>query len=104
MGSSKDRCSNGGTITRGEGCDGRWHVFLVRVVELARGRLVWVREVFVSDPVEHSRDRDRRACWTSGNIWGSRAWRNGEWIRIFDGGGVVGGVSGIRHMFRGKSR
>ena len=78
---------------------------MIRVVELARGRFVWVREVFVSDPVECSRGGDRRAYWTSGNIWGSRAWRNGEWICIlFDDCGVVGGVRDIRHVFRGRSR
>ena len=105
LGSSEDCCSNGGTITCGEGYNGRWHVFLVRVVELARSGLVWVREVFISDLVERSRGGDRHVYWTSGNIWGSRAWRYGEWIRIFpDNGGVVGGVRGIRHEVRGRGR
>ena len=77
---------------------------MVGVVELTGSGLVWVREVFVPDSVERSRGGDRRAYWTSGGIWGSCAWRNGEWIRIFNGGGVVGGVSGIRHIGSGRSR
>ena len=78
---------------------------MVQVVELTRGRFVWVGEVFVSDPVERSRGGDRCAYWTSGSIWGSQAWRYGEWIRIFfDDCGVVGGVRGIRHEFWGRGR
>ena len=73
---------------------------MVRVIELAGSGFVGVREVFVSDVVKGSRGGDRRAYWTSGSIWGSRAWRNGEWIHIFDGGGVVGGVRDIGHRFR----
>ena len=76
---------------------------MVRVVEFAGSGFVWVWEVFVSDSVEDSRGGDRRTYWTSGSIWGSRARRNGEWILIFlDGGGVVGGVSDIRHELRGR--
>ena len=103
MGPPEYLCLNGGTSTSGWGYCGWWHVFLVRVIEFAGSGLVWVWEVFVSDSVECSRGGDRHAYWTSGSIWGNRAWRNGEWIRIFDGGGVVGGVSDIRHMFRERS-
>ena len=60
-----------------------WYVFLVGVVEFTGG-LVWMWEVFVSDLVERGLD-DRCAYWINGSIWGSRAWRNGEWIRIFFG-------------------
>ena len=77
---------------------------MVRVIEFTGSGFVWMWEVFVSDSVERSRGGDRRAYWTCGSIWGSRAWRNGEWIRIFfDGGGVVGGVSGIGHMGKDRS-
>ena len=98
VGPSEYLCLNGGTSTTGCGYNGWRHIFLVRVIEFAGSGFVWVREVFVSDSVERSRGGDRRAYWTNGSIWGSRAWRNGEWIRIFlDDGGVVGGVRDIRH-------
>ena len=101
LGSSKWRM-NGGTTTWNF-LYGGWYIFLVRVIELAGG-FIWVREVFVSDPIEGGPD-DRHANWINGSIWGSRAWRYGEWIRIFfDDSGVVGGVGGIRHGFRGRGR
>ena len=53
MGSSKDRSSNGGTIMCGEGYDGRWYVFLVQVVELTRGRFVWVGVGLIVGPGPH---------------------------------------------------
>ena len=92
---------------------------MVRVVELARGRLVRVRKLDTSDvggsvftdleescePLLDSGVLLQRAYWTSGSIWGSRAWRNGEWIRVlFDGGGVIGGVSDIRHVSSDRGR
>ena len=41
-------CLNGGTSTWNCWC-GWWYVFLVRVIELAGGRFVWVREADTSD-------------------------------------------------------
>ena len=79
---SSERGVNCGTTTWNFWYGGRY-VFLVRVVEFTGG-LVWMWEVVLVDSVEGGPD-ERLAYWIRGNICGSRAWRNGEWIRIFFG-------------------
>ena len=81
LGSSKWR-ANGGTTTWNFWYGG-WYVFLIGVIEFTGG-LIWVWEVVVCDSVKGRLD-ERLAYWICGNIWGSRAWRNGEWIHIFFG-------------------
>ena len=99
LGSSK-WCVNGGTTTWNFLYGGRY-VFLVGVVRLA-GWFIWVREVFVSESVEGWPD-ERLAYWIRGDICGSRAWRNGEWIRIFFGSeGELCECGGIGHVFRNE--
>ena len=79
-------------------------VLLVGVVELTGGGLIWVWEVFVSD-LDEANQWDLYAYWTCGNICGSLAWRNGEWVRVFFGCGVeFGGVRGIRHVYGVEGR
>ena len=101
LGSSK-WCVNGGTTTWNF-LYGGWYVFLIGVVELAGG-FIWMGEVVLIDPVEGRAD-ERLAYWIRGNIWGSRVWRNGEWIRIFPGcEGEFCEGGGIGHTSRDESR
>ena len=84
---------------------------MVGFIEFFGSGFIWMREsdacdvggsVF-ADPEEpgdlllNSGVLLRCAYWTFGSICGSRAWRNGEWSRVFFDSDDGFGVQGIGH-------